>query len=393
MGARVEERGVEADVEDWFVGRGFPHAIIDYKATTDVFNRMLPLFLLILVTGVIGTFFSSAIGWTQAFLIVGSLCALLVAIATFNRFRGRRPFAPPDDVGFLEVLFFIGCGPVLGLIFSTTGNRLTTAVALLLTNLVIAGLGYCITSYGWFHMLKWGARQMAKELLGLAALLARTLPLLLLFATFLFINAEVWQVAHEIPAVFYAIVVGSIVVAAIGFLALRLPNEMVTLQKFNSWSEVRAVANVAFGDAPQLQEAGDRPVATELDRGETLNLLLLTLTAKLVQMVLVGLIVGGFYVGFGLLAIGKTTMEQWTTATPVLDTIVEFEFLWQEVTLTWELIKVSGFIAAISSLQFAVSLLTDDTYRKEFNKDLDTEIREVMAVRTLYLAHVGATPP
>ena len=44
-------------------------------------------------------------------------------------------------------------------------------------------------------MLRWGAQRGQGQLTGLGPLVARALPLLLLFTTFLFINGEVWQVA------------------------------------------------------------------------------------------------------------------------------------------------------------------------------------------------------
>ena len=50
-------------------------------------------------------------------------------------------------------------------------------------------------------MLRWGAQRGRGQLTGLGPLVARALPLLLLFTTFLFINAEVWQVAGTLDGV------------------------------------------------------------------------------------------------------------------------------------------------------------------------------------------------
>lgn len=60
-----------------------------------------------------------------------------------------------------------------------------------------------------------------------------------------------------------------------------------------------------------------------------------------------------------------------------------------DVPLTAELLKVTGFLMAFTALQFTVSALTDATYRKEFLDDLTSDIREALAVRTLYLERLG----
>ncbi|MEL7209379.1 MAG: hypothetical protein AAGK32_14280, partial [Actinomycetota bacterium] len=80
------------------------------------------------------------------------------------------------------------------------------------------------------------------------------------------------------------------------------------------------------------------------------------------------------------------TIEQWTTNAP--DVIATWRWFGNEVVLTWELIRVAGFIAAFSALQFGVSALTDATYRREFFEDTVGEIREALAVRLLYLQSV-----
>ena len=109
---------------------------------------------------------------------------------------------------------------------------------------------------------------------------------------------------------------------------------------------------------------------------------MLVIIAQMVQVVLVALVIGLFYVGFGRLAVRRATIDQWTVAD--VDTLTTFDLFGAEVVVTWEHFAVAGFIAVFSALQFAVAMLTDATYREEFYEDVTGEIREVLAVRALY---------
>jgi hypothetical protein len=67
--------------------------------------------------------------------------------------------------------------------------------------------------------------------------------------------------------------------------------------------------------------------------------------------------------------------------------------LWgREMLLTEELLRVAGFLAVFSGLYFAISVLTDTTYREEFLEEVVGEIREALAVRAVYLAARGEPP-
>jgi signal transduction histidine kinase len=113
------------------------------------------------------------------------------------------------------------------------------------------------------------------------------------------------------------------------------------------------------------------------------NVSLILVFSQGVRIVLVGLIIGLFYVVFGLFTVRLETIAQWTTDTP--DVLARWNWFGHRVVITWELLRVSGFIAAFSALQFSVSAVTDDAYRREFFADTISEIRDALAVRLLYL--------
>jgi hypothetical protein len=53
--------------------------------------------------------------------------------------------------------------------------------------------------------------------------------------------------------------------------------------------------------------------------------------------------------------------------------------------ITEELLRVSGVLAAFTGIYFAISMLTDDVYRREFLDDLTDEMRNTFRARTEYL--------
>ncbi len=113
------------------------------------------------------------------------------------------------------------------------------------------------------------------------------------------------------------------------------------------------------------------------------NVLLVALFSQGLQVVVVTLILGTFYVAFGLLTITPEVLEAWLGHTG--DVMARFDLLGREVQVTAELLKISAFLAAFSGLYFTVVLVTDGTYREEFFDEILAELRQTFAVRAVYL--------
>ncbi len=386
-------------IERWLVHRGVPQAIFHYNASEDVFTRMVPYLVSIFLLGSLAAFGDRFTGWAQFGVALAAFAVLGVLAVGVNRLQGRRPFELPHTIGVIEILLFLAGAPIVALLFGGAGG--TGWWQLLTLNIVLFIVGYVVTTYGLVPMMRWGFREVGVQLRGVAALLAKLLPLLLLFATFLFLNAEVWQVAHGLTAPFFALTVAMMLVPALAFLVLRSPSEVAGLHAFASWSEIDEIC--AGTDAPLIPRVdsfnvarvdsfnvdGAAPVPPDLvplDRGESRNLVLLMLIAQIVQIMLVALVIGGFYVVFGLLTVREETILQWTELDAAgFNPLARFSLFGDELVLTWELFAVSGLIATVSALQFAVSVATDELYREQFAESLDAEIRQVLAVRARYL--------
>jgi hypothetical protein len=376
--------------EWWFVRRGFPQAIADYTARQDVWTRAWPFLLFVMLIELFTSFGDRFDGWAQLGVFVAGAGVLVGTFVTVNLVRGRRAFRLPDDIGVFELAAFVIAPAALPLWFSDRG---WSGSALLVgVNLAVLGAAYLITSYGLVPALRVGVVQAFRQLRTVIQLVARGLPLLLLITAFVFLNAEMWQVAHDFSPAFFGISVGFMVLLALAFLALRVPKEINELARFDSWQTCCDL--VRCTDAPIAQHLpvlDGRPPDPDLTRVELVNVGILLTISQAVQTLLVGTIAGVFYVGFGLLAVRRDTVLQWTTATE-LNPLVEFGLFGDQVVLTWEHLAVSGFIAAFSVLQFAVASVTDATYRAEFYDDVARDVREVLAVRAVVRAVPSGSP-
>ncbi len=386
-----ERQRLIADVERWFVRRGLPHAIDDYSTREDVLTRTVPFLSVVFLVEVTTTAFGDRFtGWGQLAALVGAVALVLLGMALVNRRRKRRRFALPDDIGPGELALFVLLPAASALVFDGSPRE---ALVLVGVNVVLVGLAFGGAYFGLLPMILFGLRQVWRRLRTLAQLLSRVLPLLLLFVTFVFLNADVWQVANDFTPLSYALVNGAIAAVAFGFVAIRLPVELEQLARFDSWDEVSAIADrCGAPPLPALVDRDRQPVL-ELDRRDRRNVSVLLFVSYAVQVVLIGAIVAALLVVFGVLAIRERTILQWTVQDGgTVHPLWRFRLGSGTHVLTWQHLAVSGFIGVFSMLQFAVQLLRDEEYRAEFSTDVSGEIREVLAVQALYEQVLAEAP-
>ena len=102
-----------------------------------------------------------------------------------------------------------------------------------------------------------------------------------------------------------------------------------------------------------------------------------------VQIALVSVLIGGFFVLLGMLLVDEATTLDWAGQVHVIATISLGQ---QDLVLTEQLLRVAGFFTAFSGLNFTVYLVTDLTYRREFRGEVVGELRQAFAVHAVYRA-------
>ncbi|MFW2334483.1 hypothetical protein [Ilumatobacter sp.] len=371
----------EAAIETWFMRRGLPHAAPNFTATADVWTRAWPFLVVVLFLETFTIFDDDVAGWNQALRLLIGVAITVAAFALFNRIRGWDWFGLPDRIGAVELAFFVFAPVIISiLVVGVDATRVTTLIAV---NLVILGLSYVVISYGLLPAMRVGLLQAVGQLRTVVQLVARSLPMLLIITAFIFLNAEMWQVASELPNSYLVLILIGFFTMAVGFLLLQVPRETDQLARFASWDECVEIARRS--GAPMDVTADDLtgvPPPPDLPRVERANVAVALTISQTVQATLVGIITATFYLAFGLLAVRRETLTQWTTNDSI-EPIATLDFLGSQIIVTREHFAVAAFVGAFSLLQFAVSSVIDSSYRDQFHDEVARDVREVLAVRAI----------
>lgn len=368
--------------------RGTPHLIEDYTATDDVFTRMLPVLTALAALQVLSALNADFTWWQNLLASVGGFASLLALWAGINTARDRPRLARPDRVGPVEIATFVLAPAAITYVIS---QQVGQALALAAVNLALLGAIYVVTSYGLLSLTRWAMAKTVRELGAVAGLLGRALPLLLLIQIVLFVNTEMWQVAAGFDGVFLGATIGLFLTIGVSFLVTRLPRELDRLATFASAEELGdQIAGTPADGLADLASCSLEPA--RLSARQRGNVLLVALFSQGLQVVLVAVILGIFFVAFGLLTVTPEVLASWIGEPG--DQVAAFGLFGRELVLTAELLKLSAFLASFSGLYFTVVLVTDATYRAEFFDEILAELRQTFAVRAVYLcARAGSPPP
>ena len=332
-----------------------------FSASTDVFNRAAPLLALVFGAEMLGAI---QLDWSllgNVAAALGGLAILLAAAIVMNRAAGRPLLTLPEKVGRAELSAFVVLPALLPLIF---GGQWRSAAVTAAANLALLALIYAVVGYGLSSIVRWVFARLLSQLASSLALLMRAIPLLMIFSVVLFLTVEMWEVFSDLAPVSFAILAGLFVALGTSFLIARVPREVRSLER----------------------EASEGP---ELDRRQRLNVGLVLFVSQAMQVLLVSLAVGAFFVAVGVLIVDADVLRSWIGSGG--NVLVTIDLFGHQGILTEELLRVSGAIAAFTGLYFAISMLTDEVYRREFLEELIGEMRDTFRARAEYLRLRGQT--
>lgn len=248
--------------------------------------------------------------------------------------------------------------------------------------IVLALIG--LVAIGAGSVFAWAARMAVRQLRKLGTLTSRALPLLLLFTTFGFLTAEVWQSITALRGSAIWWVVGFFAVLAMLFMLAVLNDELRDMVR----SRPRGADPDTLRGSPFESFVDAHPAdAHPLRRVERLNMVLVLLLAQLIQAVAFSLLMFAIFVTFGSLAVRHDVMKAWSTHDLTSGTIYDIYLPFPN-----ELLQVSIFLAAFSGLYFATSTATDARIRQSFFDPLIEHMAVNLSARHLYLGRWVGQP-
>ena len=263
---------------------GLPLLDEEFSASTNVFNRAAPLLALVFVGEMLGAIQLDWSPLANVAAALGGLAILLGVWVVLNRIRNRPLLAMPEDVGRVELAAFVIVPALLPLIF---GNQGRSAIGTALANLALLALIYAVLGYGLVSIVRWVFRRLMSQLQASVTLLARAVPLLMIFALLAFMSTEMWQVFSLISDGDLIAIALLFVSLGAGFLLARLPREVRSLEA----------------------EVGDE--AEPLETRQRRNVGLILFTSQAIQVLVVSVLVAAFFIVFGAIAINQEVREAW----------------------------------------------------------------------------------
>ncbi len=247
-------------------------------------------------------------------------------------------------------------------------------------------LAYALWALHAKLIVAWALRRAFRSLGLLLPLATRALPMLLLVVTFLFINADLWQVAATLHGGILWSAILFFILAALGFLVPRLAQEMDQVDVLDG------EALCAATEGTPLEEPARRLCAEDVDLSEgadvaglqKVNLVTVLVVAQAVQVVLLSIAVFVFFIVFGVVAIRESVIEGWLGPGSVT-------YPRGPEIASIQLIRVSTFLAGFSGFYFTIIAITDELYRKEFFSVILAELQRAVAARAVYRRLTGPT--
>lgn len=372
--------------ERWFVRRGTPTMIEDYRFTQHVLPRMLPVLAVVTL---------ASLAWLVPIKTVGSarwilLGVILVATAgvwlaiSASIWRLRRVsrtvtvvvlavyVAMPVAVPLMQLAVDGAVTPPGGRTVGLLGFVLFFAVAFVAT--LVA------TAYGLGTLLRRAIQHTIYDLRNSMRLLGRALPAILFVTLFLFFTGELWQAMNRLDWWRLALIVGLFATVAVLAAAARLRDEIGRVEQDLSTDLLTAACRrTPLAAAPIGELTADGPLQpTPLNGHQARNLLLVLATRQLVQAAVVGLALFAFFMILGLIVVTPDIAEQWIGAPP--------EYANPLPGVPIAMLRMAAFFAAFGCMYFAITSMSDADHRKQFFAPIIDDIERTLAVRAVYLA-------
>jgi hypothetical protein len=377
---------LQRQTERWFVRQGVPSMIDGYGFVSHALPRMLPSLAFVALASLAFLVPLRSAGSGRWFLLGGVVAATIVVRIVATLFVRRLPsFSRAGTVTILTAYAAMPLAvPLLQLAVdgavTPPGGR---AVGLLGFVIFFAGAFVATllaTTYGLGSLVSRAVRQAIDDLRNSLHLLGRALPALLFVTLFLFFTGELWQAMNRLAWWRVALVVSLFAAVTVLAAAARLRDEIGRVEQDLSTPRlVEACRSTPLAGVDIEEVAPDGLLAAvPLTGRQERNLLVMLATRQLVQAVIVGVALFGFFLLLGVLMVTPETAEQWIGAAPERSVLLP--------ALPVALLRNATLFAGFGSMYFAVTSMSDADHRRRFFAPILDEIERILAVHAVYLA-------
>jgi hypothetical protein len=218
---------------------------------------------------------------------------------------------------------------------------------------------YAVVGLGLFWIIRWALARIFSQLRSAFTLLARAVPLLMIFVLLSFPTQELWGIFSDPTRGIYALTIALLAVLTAAFLTIRLPREARQLER----------------------EVGQQ--SAPLTRRQLFNVELVMFVSQGIQVLLVSAMIALFLTVFGVLVVDDKLRTDWI-GYPGHE-LLHFHLFGERLELTSELIRVAVGLGTFSGFYFAIAMFTDSTYREEFLDEITSQMRRSFKDRAAYL--------
>jgi len=241
--------------------------------------------------------------------------------------------------------------------------------------------GVVVALIGPFLLIGFMLRSLVQTVMRRSSSMLQVVPLLLVALTLSFFSTEVWQTIgrlHGLPLVLTTLL---FVALAAAFATRQARPDLDELATFASVEELRTALPVRLNG--RLAGHEFRTVSPpRLRRRERVNLVVISVLSQVVTAAVIALIIFGFFVILGVLAVDRGALVSWLGHNPRV--AAGWHVAGHEYVLTNELLRVSAFLGAFTGFYFIVSSSTDEAMRADLAAGHRRHVRTCLAVRHAY---------
>ncbi|MCB0882004.1 MAG: hypothetical protein KDC33_07280 [Thermoleophilia bacterium] len=275
---------------------------------------------------------------------------------------------------------------------STMRLRVYVAVALLAQQLLLLAVVVAVKRFDMMAFTRWLVRELTQSVSTAGTALARVVPLLMIALLLSYYTGELWQSVGKMGALpFFSVILLMTALSGL-FLARREHFDVDAAARFETHEELAD----ALRETPAAGHAGrlNMPAACPLTPRQERSLLIAASASRMVLATLIGLVVLAFFLVVGWLTVDATSVRAWSAGSP--RPIFSFHGAGHVYLLSWQHVRVAGFLSAFSAFYYAVASATDATMRQGLRDTAAESIRAGCALRLALLnppADASDEPP